>query len=142
MPSRYRPRASGRSWAAAVALAALLLPTGLGCGGGPVTVRGTVKFEGQPVTEGTVQFNDEKTGSRAEAELQPDGTYTATLPPGTYKVIVLPPLVVETGSGMPDPRYKKVRNIPQKYRSTATSGLTATVAPDKAVNEFDLKPGG
>jgi hypothetical protein len=140
MLSRYRLRASGRLWAAAVALAALLLQAGPGCGGGPVTVRGTVKFEGQPVTEGTVQFNDEKTGSGAEAELQPDGTYTATLPTGSYKVIILPPLVVESAGGMPDPRYKKVRNIPEKYRSTATSGLTATVAPDKAVHDFDLKP--
>ena len=124
------------------ALAALML-AGLGCssGEGPITVHGKVTFQGQPVSEGTVQFNDEKTGRGAEAELRPDGSYETTLPAGEYTVLIVPPLLsVESKTGPPDPQFKKVRNIPNKYRSTVTSGLTATVRADKAVHDFDMEP--
>jgi hypothetical protein len=41
---------------------------------------------------------------------------------------------------MPNPYYKKVKNIPKKYHSTETSGLTAVVNPDKTVHDFDMSP--
>jgi hypothetical protein len=127
-----------------LAVAALLLsPLGLGCSSSdrPVALQGKVTFQGQPVTEGTVQFTDAKTGRGTEVELGPDGTYQAMLPAGAYTVLVLPPLLmVESKSGPPDPRFKKVKNIPDKYRSTQTSGLTAAVSADKTVHDFDLKP--
>jgi hypothetical protein len=133
-------RSGLRVWAAAGLVAGLL---GAGCGSGdrPVAVRGTVTFQGRPVAEGTVQFNDATTGRGAEAELRPDGSYEALLPAGEYTVVILPPLrfVVSRG-GPPDPQFKKVRDIPVKYRSTATSGLTAAVRADKAVHDFDMNP--
>jgi hypothetical protein len=46
----------------------------------------------------------------------------------------------ETRSGPPDPQFRKVKNIPEKYRSTVTSGLTAVVRADKTVHDFDMKP--
>ena len=107
----------------------------------PIDISGKVTFQGQPVTEGTVQLNDDKTGRGAEAPLWPDGSYHARLPAGVYKVIILPPLVMmESKSGPPDPQFKKVRNIPEKYRNTVTSGLSAAVSADKTVHDFDLKP--
>jgi hypothetical protein len=139
MGSRFRAWAGVRFAVVAVVLG----PVGLGCGPGerPVAVRGKVTFQGRPVTEGTVQFNDARTGRGAEAELGPGGSYKATLPPGDYAVIILPPLLfVESRSGPPDPRFKKVRNVPEKYRSTATSDLTAAVSADRAVHDFDMKP--
>jgi len=139
MQSGFRVRADTR-----LAVVALLLsPLGLGCRSGdrPVAIQGRVTFQGHPVMEGMVQFNDEKTGHGAEVELGPDGSYKATLPAGNYAVVILPPLLtVESKSGPPDPQFKKVRNIPEKYRSTVTSGLTAAVSADKTVHDFDLNP--
>ena len=142
MAARVRDAARRRRALAALVLAALLAP-GPGCRQAATTVaiKGTVTFQGQPVTEGLVQFNDEKTGRGAEVTLRPDGTYDATLTPGDYAVVVLPPLiVVESKTAPADMRFKKVRNIPTKYHSTQTSGLTAAVRPDKVVHDFDLSP--
>jgi hypothetical protein len=115
----------------------------LGCRAGdrPIDIRGKVTFQGEAVTEETVQFNDDKTGRGAETDLGPDGSYQARLPAGVYTVVILPPLLmVESASGPPDPKFKKVRNIPDKYRNTVTSGLTADVSADKTVHDFDMKP--
>jgi hypothetical protein len=129
---------------AALAVAMLGL-SGVGCSpeDKPVTVRGTVTFQGQPVTEGSVQFNSEKTGYGAEVKLGPDGTYQAVLPAGTYLVVVLPPLVeavMKNKDTPPDTVFKKVKNIPGKYQSAASSKLSAEVAADKVVHDFELKP--
>jgi hypothetical protein len=106
----------------------------------PVAIRGKVTFQGQAVTEGTVQFSDPKTGHGAEVELGLDGSYEATLLPGEYTAVVLPPLLMVSKGGPVDPQFKKVKNIPQKYRSTATSGLAAAVSTDKTVHDFEMKP--
>jgi hypothetical protein len=144
MATRVRHRARPRQVALAVVLAASgLTLLGLGCGQAPtmVAIKGTVTFQGQPVTEGLIQFNDHKTGHGADVTLRPDGTYDATLPPGDYAVVVLPPILVTDGkTGPVDMKFKKVRNIPAKYHSTATSGLTAAVRADKVVHDFDLSP--
>jgi hypothetical protein len=134
-----------RRWATlAVALATLgLASLGLGCRQAPtaVAIHGAVTFQGQPVTEGLIQFNDDKTGHGAEVALRPDGTYEATLPPGDYAVVILPPIIVSDGkTGPVDMKFKKVRNIPAKYHSTKTSGLTATVSADKVIHDFDMSP--
>jgi hypothetical protein len=142
MSSGFRIRVAKQLLFTAFVLGLLLL-AGPGCGPGdrPIAIRGKVTFQGQPVTEGMVQFNEAKTGHGAEAPLGPEGTYQATLPAGDYAVLILPPyLVVESKSGPPDPQLKKVKNIPEKYRSTVTSGLTAVVSPDKTVHDFDMKP--
>lgn len=139
MLSRSRVRAGGR--AAIVAVVFGLVALGCRSGDRPITIWGKVTFQGQPVSEGTVQLNDEKTGRGAEVEIGPDGAYQATLPEGAYTVVILPPLLlVESKSGPPDPQFKKVKNIPEKYRSTVTSGLTAAVSADKTVHDFDMKP--
>jgi hypothetical protein len=119
-----------------------LLLAGAGCGSAdrPIDIRGKVTFQGQPVAEGMVQFNETKTGHGAEVPLGPDGTYEAKLPAGTYTAVILPPLIMESRGGPPDPQFKKVKNIPEKYRSTVTSGLTAAVSADKTVHDFDMKP--
>jgi hypothetical protein len=92
------------------------------------------------VTEGLVQFNDEKTGRGAEVEIGPDGGYQATLHAATYKVLVSPPYIVDNSAGIPNPYYKKVKNIPARYHSTATSGLVAEVSAEKTTHNFALMP--
>jgi hypothetical protein len=133
-------RLTGRVPALTVLVSVLVV---LGCRAGdrPIDIRGKVTFQGQPVAEGTVQFNDDKTGRGAEVEIGPDGTYQARLPAGVYAVVILPPrLLVESRSGPPDPQFKKVHDIPDKYHRTVTSGLTAAVSADKTVHDFDMKP--
>jgi hypothetical protein len=127
-------------FAAAVVGAAVLLAAGCGPAEKPIDISGKVTFKGEPVTEGSVQLIEDRTGRGAEVELGPDGTYKARLFAGEYKVVVTPPYLVDTSSGMPNPYYKKVKNIPKKYHSTATSGLTAIVSPDKTTHDFALTP--
>jgi hypothetical protein len=125
---------------AALVGAAVLLTAGCSSGEKPIDVTGKVTFKGEPVTEGSVQFIDDKTGRGAEVDLGPDGTYKAGLFAGQYKVVVTPPYMVDESQGIPNPYYKKVKNIPAKYHSSDTSGLSAAVSPDKASHDFDLKP--
>lgn len=113
-----------------------------GCGGSDTPtqmVTGTVTFEGAPVEEGGVTFEDPSTGVAAMCEVGPGGTYTIDLPDGNYDVTIEPP-VVEVSAGPdspPDEDYKDVKNIPEKYWSSATSDLTAQVAGSERV--CDLK---
>ena len=126
--------------AAALVGAAVLLVAGCGSADKPIDVSGKVTFKGEPVTEGSVQFIDDRTGRGAEVDLGPDGTYKASLFAGEYKVVVTPPYIVDESQGIPNPYYKKVKNIPTKYHSTDTSGLTASVNPDKTTHDFSLTP--
>jgi hypothetical protein len=133
----FRSRAGS---AAALVGAAVLLAAGCGSAEKPIDISGKVTFKGQPVTEGSVQFIEDRTGRGAEVDLGPDGTYQARLFAGEYKVVVTPPYMVDTSSGMPNPYYKKVKNIPKKYESTETSRLTAVVSPDQTTHDFALMP--
>ena len=127
-------------FATALVGAAVLLAAGCGSAEKPIDISGKVTFKGEPVTEGSVQFIEDRTGRGAEVDLGPDGRYKARLFAGEYKVVVTPPYLVDMSSGMPNPYYKKVKNIPKKYHSTATSGLTAVVSPDQTTHDFALTP--
>ncbi len=119
-----------------------------GCGGAAKetgSISGTVTFNQQPVMEGTVVFNPTgNAGYVASAEIQSDGTYQVVtqdggLIPGEYVAVVQPTVVrlpdTETSPGAEE--FKKADNIPAKYRSSKTSGLTLTVTPGKQV--FDIQ---
>jgi hypothetical protein len=126
--------------AAALVGAAVLLAAGCGSADKPIDIAGKVTFKGEPVAEGSVQFIEDRTGRGAEVDLGRDGTYKARLFAGEYKVVVTPPYMVDQSSGMPNPYYKKVKNIPKKYHSTETSGLTAGVSRDQTTHDFALTP--
>ncbi len=79
--------------------ASLALVVGLsGCGGSPgisstteATVKGVVKLDGQPATEGEVSFDPSNENRQASAKVVPigkDGTYSVTtlVGPNTVKV--------------------------------------------------------
>lgn len=122
-----------------------LVLAALGCSSAdkPIKVQGKVTFLGTPVEEGSIQFSDAKTGKGSETKLNSDGTYQTILPSGQYAVIILPALVeapMKNKDTPPDIVFKKVKNIPSKYQSTVNSGLTADIARDNAIHNFDLKP--
>lgn len=79
-----------------VALAALLLPGGLGCGQGPVPVSGKVTLDGEPVAAATLAFVPAVAGRPAFAVTETDGSYQVTTQnpgdgawPGEYTVTIV-----------------------------------------------------
>lgn len=125
--------------------AAMAFVLSAGCGGGQAarqTVTGKVTFQGAPVEEGTVTFEDSATGVAGSAEIGPGGVYSMELPDGSYKVSVAPPMVetAATADTPGDVEYKKMESIPQVYWTTGTSALTAEVSSTATSHDFDLKP--
>jgi hypothetical protein len=106
-----------------------------GCGprvkDGVYRVSGTVKFtDGQPVTSGTIYFDNDKYNSFGQ--IQSDGSYKLTTlnpgdgaPPGNAKVYFSPDL---TGGATP--------LLARKYSSAGSSDLTQEVKPQK--NTIDI----
>lgn len=117
----------------------------VGCGGKGVEsyeVKGRVTFQGAPVTEGQITFEDPATGFANSAGLDPMGAYTVALADGSYQVSVQPP-TIQIGGGPdtpPDEGYKEVDNIPEKYHRAETSGLSAQIASGQLEHNFDLTP--
>lgn len=123
-----------------------------GCGGEDVgRVSGTVRVGGQPLSEGVVVFEDAAAGISVNATIGADGSYTAKtydrngLPPGTYQVAIKPASIGDGETPLAsDPAQSTgaaQSPIPEKYRSTKTSDLSATVAAgENPPFDFDLKP--
>lgn len=116
-----------------------------GCGpAGPelVPVSGVVTFEGAPVEEGTILFLHGETQDSRQADLGPGGAYELEVLAGTHGIAIEPVFVEIPGgpNSPPSSDYKKVTNIPARYRSSDTSGFTATVA-EPAEFSFDMKKG-
>lgn len=107
----------------------------LGCGKSApptFTVSGQVTFDGSPVTEGSVTLEDGSTGVADAYPIQPDGSYSASVPQGTYKVSIQPPMTVVADSANSEggEEFKKVDNIPNRYWSSFESGLEVSVSQD------------
>ena len=117
----------------AVAALALLV---CGCGGGQTQhktfmVKGLVTFNGEPVTEGLVVFEDKTNGRTGEGEIAGDGLYRVRVGKGSYAVRISPPMVeIDEGPDSPPSiDYKKMANIPDKYRGQQ-SGFIVDVTGD------------
>src|SRR5262249_18745169 len=96
-----------------------------------------VLFQGQPVTEGEVNFYCGERGAGAVATIDSGGkfTFAAPLRPGTYTAAVLP-ATKDPVPGAPPP-LNAAPNIPRRYRDLTTSGLTFTVNPGS--NDFTIE---
>jgi hypothetical protein len=132
-------------------VAAVVLPAVLaGCGaaedgGEPArqTVSGTVTFDGKPLDEGRIRFQNGK--ASAEGAIT-DGSYTIPESegplPGSYTVYIVsgheaPGLKDGELPGVPQPAPPE--KIPPQYNSMST--LTAQVEADgDSAIDFDLKP--
>ena len=139
--SRLRPGLAG----AALLLCALVA----GCGSGRGEVRGAVRYNGRPLSFGTIQLLGQDGIPRA-AKIQPDGTFSVQAPPGEAKVIVscvdearLTAFTVEAAAGHDRASPPPLPNgdfslIPQRYTDWNASGLTVRVQSGKTVQDFDL----
>ena len=117
-----------------------------GCGGDEKLVRhtvsGKVSYQGAPVEEGVITFEDPATGFADSADLGSGGDYSIELPDGSYQVSIAPPMV-EVGGGVDTPAdtdYKKVDNIPKKYWVSTSSRLSAQVSKSQKEHDFDMQP--
>jgi hypothetical protein len=143
-----------------IGVAATLLLAGAGCGKGPVSVRGTVTLDGEPVKGAMVLFlPEEKGGQQASGQTRADGSFELTTRrsgdgayPGDYKVVVqyaegveAPPAqnMREAFQGLEKakregkkgpPRYV----IPARYRDPAKTELRQKVPTGGPVN-LELK---
>ena len=102
-----------------------------GCGGGSetTTVQGKISFNGQPVTRGAINFRAQSAGPLG-GPIGADGSYSFELPPGQYAVRIDSPAPIPEGykEGDPLPQLEP-RQVPEKYASFNSSGLTATIEP-------------
>ncbi|HWE39456.1 MAG TPA: hypothetical protein VG406_23090 [Isosphaeraceae bacterium] len=109
-----------------------------GCGRGqaaaaPVKtlpVKGTVRYNGKPVTQGTIKFEPEGPGREATGAIQPDGTFTLSTYEPDDGAVPGPHRVAITGAGA---------TVPQKYSNFSSSGVEVEVAPDRSDYPIDLK---
>lgn len=128
-----------------------LLVAGCGPAAAPTgTVSGVITFQGKPVTAGTVTFRNDDKGLVASMPLGADGRYQLRfagglqIPVGAYDVTISPPephvpTAGELASGDAAGKTSVPHaspDIPQKYRSPKTSGLTFEV--NAGENTFDL----
>ena len=152
-------RQSQQSWFSlpqTLVLALACLGVAAGCNRPAVVERGTVQgqvtFAGRPVINGTIRFENAKSGVSLNADLGPDARYQvkthegAGLPPGTYQVAVVPRVAPAADPGQfvgvapPDSTpSQEFPDIPLKYRDATSSGLTVTVATgENPPFDFDL----
>ena len=136
----------GLKWCCAVFAMAGVLAF-VGCGGPgskykTAPVKGKVTYKSAPVPNGTVMFIPEA-GPTATGQIQKDGTFVMTTDEadgavlGTHKVVItaledMANVLPEQQSGLP----KSI--IPSKYSNDMSSGLTAQVADQDNVINFDL----
>jgi hypothetical protein len=132
------------SFGAYVAAVVVLALSGCGGGSGPRmnTVEGTVTFQGAPVEEGSITFEDSSAGTAGSTTLGPGGTYRLGLPDGNYSVWIQPPMIVtpDTADSPGGEEMKPVDNIPAKYWTSVSSGLTVQISPTATQHDFDLQP--
>lgn len=131
-----------------VVLLLAVLPAG--CRRGEVLGRvyGKVTFQGKPVTEGVVLFDNWEKGVHMTAELDGQGAYEVEmakgfgLPLGQYEVSVNPPLAdtPPVGPILTPPKFREFPNIPKKYRDPKTSGLVLTVKEGDNPFDIDMRP--
>jgi hypothetical protein len=128
----------------ASAAAALLLLLA-GCGGGNqlelIPVRGTVTYNGKPLSRGVVNYVPTKAGAgrSANGPIQADGTFVMTtqkrddgVARGTYNIVIYsdeeaPIRTREEIESQRGPTAKPKLLIPEKYVSLETSGLSDVV---------------
>ncbi len=121
---------------------ALLLAAG--CGGSGGNVSGTVTLGGQPLKEGTVSFTPANGQGQTVSAPIKDGTFSAGLPAGDYKVQFSAPRPTGKKTKMyntPDsPEVEEMAElIPDKYNTRSTLTLTVKGGSQKETFALDAK---
>ncbi|MDB5334672.1 MAG: hypothetical protein JWN70_291 [Planctomycetaceae bacterium] len=118
-----------------------------GCGGGDSAslptgyVTGTVTFQGQPVTDGSVNVLSNESGRVYTSTLGAEGKFkiSESVVIGKYAFFITPPAGAAPTLDKPVVAPIDPPNIPKKYRADATSGLTEEVKEGNNDFKFDMK---
>lgn len=116
-------------------------------------VRGTVRLDGEPVSEGIVTFHCPDSGQVATAEIQRTGGYEmklgkrSGLPLGHYTVCIQPAFRPPTEEaprrrgrlGLDSETLTATTTIPAIYHYASSSGLSVDVARGVNTLDFDLE---
>jgi hypothetical protein len=146
----FFPRRAGgsrRPSIGAVAIVVTLIAPGCSRSGPEhAQVTGTVRYNGNPVTKGTITFQtSDPKGTNATGTIGPDGKYTLQTEEsgdgallGEYRVAIFArdDAVLDYIPTKPVPPK---RLVPEKYESPDTSELKATVKSGRNEIPFDLK---
>ena len=131
-------------------LAALLLASLAGCGGGGARVSGSVRYQGKPVLSGSVIVLHAD-GTACSGVIQPDGTYTVSgVKPGPARLGVLSPdpararPVGKKGKHEGKPKRTKPGTdgwfpLPAQLGDPEKSGLTCDVSGSSIKHDIDVK---
>lgn len=92
-------------------------------------VAGKVTYNGQPAPPGFITLVGAK--QRFSVSITDDGTYAfkTGIPPGMYRVAI---------ERVPGAKIPANRDIPERFRSEATSGLSVQVQKGKQILDFNL----
>lgn len=151
-PDPFCVTASIRLGHVAIAFIGCLLLAGCGSGRPDTTpVSGKVTLDGAEVADASITFVSADAGGRpAQGQTDAEGKFSLTTfseqpgggaIPGEYQVSITK-VKYEGGPARPfDPPRptKTVWLVPEKYSTTSTSGLTASVTADPTEINFDLK---
>jgi len=137
--------AASRRWGAAALLGALALAAG-GCaddGKNEVEVSGSVSIDGRPIPQGMITFLAEDGQTPTGGGPIKDGKYTAKVPPGKKKVMVLGNEIVGTEpslKGVPDsaPRDVLKTLTPLEYNAAHVTPLRADITGSQEGLDFEL----
>jgi hypothetical protein len=109
---------------------------------------GVVRFEGRPVSNALVTFVNRDLGVLMTAPGDAKGRYRMLgakgigLPPGEYRVYVEPKSFyarIVTGEAVPA-KPPCPADIPEKYHTAETSGLTCAMKDGDNTFDIDMKP--
>ncbi len=107
------------------------------------SVSGNVQVKGTPLQNGQIVFSSESLGVNQAAVIQPDGTYSleASMPVGDYRVYFLPPADGDIQPGLANQQPPvALKNVPEKYRSEASTDLTVIVTEGKNTAPIEIQP--
>lgn len=136
-------RASTSLLPGVLAGALFLLPLGCSSFENAGTVSGTVRYKGQPLSEGSICFVSDN-GQSATGTIDPSGRYIVSrVPIGSAKVTVQvvhaggPPPMSFAAAPKPAQATASGAKIPLRYGVAATSGLRHSVTKGK--QEFNIE---
>ncbi len=120
-----------------------------GCGpGGPEMARvsGTVSYQGEPLSKGSISFVSTEPGRPNASGPIVDGSYTLqTREPndgaelGEYKIAITDIDPDAANTALPGEPIELVSTLPEKYQNPDQSGLTRTVESGRNTFDFNLE---
>ena len=100
------------------------------------TCTGTITLDGDPVDQANIAFTNVKHSAPASARTDATGKFTLQSELGEFDVTI----VKLTGNATAENPYAPSTNLlPEKYRSTKTSGFKAKVEANSSKNVFEFK---